>query len=229
MKRYIKANTSLNTGSYLLAQNGDMISVQMHVPSTTYQSRGIEHLCPTDAEFLMSQDLLSEEEALVVYYYCLYEYLGRQEATLVDKMKFNSYAELKYAPTLSKLIMSSASCPVSLEELDECFLDIDDEFYQYCKDNFVKVSVMNNSVEFRISSDTGFNWNKVIIDKCILRYDTTTNSTTRYTIVRESSKGYKAYFIGATLKEILENDSVVLSSTMYSRKMIDGRIHYVEI
>ena len=229
MKRYIKSKTSLNQGSYLLTTNGELIPVKMHIPSTTYQSRGINHLCPTDAEFLLTQDYLSDEEALVVYWYCLFEYLGKNSASIADKMKFNTYCELKYAPNLTKLVMQNLECPIALDELYDCFQDINDEFYPICKNNYVKVSVMNNSVEFRITSDNGFDWNKVILDKCILANDYDTNSTTRYTILRESSKGYKEYFIGATLKEILENDSAILSSTLYRRSVVNGEIKYTRI
>lgn len=228
MKRYIKANTTLETGSYLLSSSGELIPVTLHVPSTTYLSRGIEHLCPTDAEFLLSRDEISEEEALVIYYYCLQEYLGKDSFTLADKIRFNTYCELKYAPKLAKLVANPDSCPVNPADLAPCFDDINEEFYTYCKNNYAKVSVMNNSVEFRITSENNFNWNKVIIDQCILKHDHSMPSNTRYTILRESSKGYKSYFVGATLKEILENDSTILSNTSISRREHNGTIEYIE-
>ena len=224
---YIQANTSLNSGSYLLDREGRLFPVKIHAPSTTFMSRGIEHLCPTDAEFLYNQDLLSEEEVMVIYYYCLLEYLGKLDnISIAERVKFDAYAEMNHAPAVRQILRSYLTCPYSIEELTELFEDIDQEFYIYCKNEFVKVSVLNNYVEFRITSEDGFDWNKVIIDDCILKYNKGSRDETKYSILRESSQGYRAYFYGATLDEILEDDNMILSSELLSRKQNICSIEY---
>ena len=97
----------------------------------------------------------------------------------------------------------------------------------YLKDNFCKISVFGNAVEFRISSDD-YDWNDVIIDDVILKYDRGNPYTTRYTIMKESDKGYQEYFSNATLEDILQNDKAVLSSQMLDRKVINKRLKYVK-
>lgn len=236
MKRYIKANTALSQGAYLLSRQGDIIPVNIHVPSTTYRDRGRNHLCPTDAEFLCEQGKISFEEALIICKVCLVEFLSTElnydnndEITIMDMSKFNSYAELRYAPTLRKYLMnySDKIGNVYTEGEEDIFESLNAKWYPWLQNNFVKVSVFNNVVEFRISSNDNFDWNRVIIDDCILKYDPSTRSSTKYTIVRESNKGYKAYFINATIDEILENDDVVLASKTLQRKVVAGELKYL--
>ena len=88
-------------------------------------------------------------------------------------------------------------------------------------------SVFGNAVEFRISRDD-YDWNKVIIDDVILKYDSGKPYTTRYTIMKESDNGYQEYFSNATLEDILENDGAVLSSELLDRKVINKRLKYVK-
>lgn len=224
---YIYSNTSLNSGSYLLSRDGELIPVKMHVPSTTYMSRGIEHLCPTDADFLFSQDLLSDEEVVVVYFYCLLEYLGKlEDISIGERIKFDAYCELNKTQYVRQFVKPTSICPYSIDELTELFDDINDEFYIYCKNEYVKVSVLNNYVEFRITSEDNFDWNRVIIDDCILKYNKGSQDTTKYSILRESSKGYRAYFYSATLDEILEDDDIVLSSEILTRHQSVSGIEY---
>lgn len=235
MKKYVTETNTLSSGSYLLTRDGDIIETVLHIPSTTYVNRGIEHLCPTDAEFLLNHGYISESDAKVILKYCLVEYLTneyRRDSTypisMFDITSFISYADLKYAPTLKRILMTTfnniRNNVTSLEEVR--FIDLNDKWYTWAKNNFVKVSVFRDVIEFRISSDDGYDWNDTIIDHGILGIGNSKNPKTRYTIVRESSKGYKAYFINATLDEILENDHAVLSSTLLRRYVVGGDLCY---
>lgn len=236
MKRYIRSNTRLSQGAYLLGRDGRMVETQMHVPSTTFVGRGILHLVPTDAQFLLDHNKISEDDARVILDYCLVEYLTDEKhhdsnyrASVMDITSFNSYAEMRYAPTLRSILLSYSNKFMNMLSLEDQqrFADIDNEWYSWLQNNFVKVSVFRNTVEFRISSEGGFDWNSVIIDHGILANDSSTRSTTRYTIVRESSKGYKAYFLNATVDDILENDDAVLASTVFDRRIANGELIYV--
>lgn len=237
MKKYIKSNVSVKQGSYVLDRRGNLFDIQMHVPSTTYLSRGIVHLCPTDADFLFSQGELSEDEAMAICLYCYAEFLEdelglteNEVIPLTAPSQFNSYAELRYAPDVRILFFKFNGTKLSdvysqLSNLPD-FNQLNEKWYKFLQNQFVKVSIFNNQVEFRISSEDGYDWNKVIIDKFILRYDST-RSSTRYSILRESSKGYKAYFMNATVDDILENDKVVLATELLDRRVVNGRIRYV--
>lgn len=236
MKRYVTANTTLSQGAYLLSRQGEIIPVNIHVPSTTYRDRGRIHLCPTDAEFLYRRGKISLEEALIICKICLVEFLTVDEnlsdndtISIMDMSKFNSYAELRYAPTLRKYLMnySDKIGNVYTEGEEDIFESLNATWYPWLQNNFVKVSVFNNVVEFRISSNDNFDWNNIIIDDCILRFDPSIRSSTKYTIVRESNKGYKAYFINATIDDILENDNVVLASKLLQRKVVAGELKYI--
>jgi len=228
MKRYITANISLQKGSYLLDRSGNLYSVDLHVPSTTYMSRGIQHLCPTDIDFLIENAGADKEDGVVVYWYCLYEYLHTLTPTIADRTRFDIYCELKYTNILKQYVGLGSKCPYTANELEyliEDFEDLNEMWYTYCKDNYVKISIFGNAVEFRITSDDSFDWNKVIIDDFILKYDKGP-STIRYTILRESANGYQEYFLGATKAEILEADKVVLSSTYITRTIEGNTIKY---
>lgn len=236
MKRYIKASVELDNGSYLLNRDGDLEPVNLHVPSTTYISRGINHLCCTDAQFLLDKGRITEDEAKSIALYCLYEYIVSEVSgdedyviSLMDISAFNSYAELRYAKDIRNFIIN---LNVSLNELKDLqlqypdFNELNNRWYTWLSNQFVKVSVFNNQVEFRICSEDGFDWNEVIIDDCILTYDEGRNPQTRYNIVRESSKGYKAYFLNATITDILESDTTILSSKLLTRHVINGKLIY---
>lgn len=237
MKKYIKADTELTlfTGSYLLMKNGEIINTIFHVPSTTYISRGILHLCPTDAEFLLTHGKIDDKEAEVILKYCLVEYLTNElrrdsdyTLSVFDITSFTGYADLRYAPTLRRMVMRY---PGRLKNIlsasdEELFQQLNSVWYIWLKNNFVKVSVFRDNIEFRICSENGYNWNEVIIDYGILGIANSANPNTRYTIVRESSKGYKAYFLNATLDEVLENDHVVLSNTYLRRYVVAGELCY---
>ena len=90
---------------------------------------------------------------------------------------------------------------------------------------FVKVSEFGKTIEFRISSNDDFDWNKVIIDDVLLK-NSKVYDTFNINIVRESDKGYKAYFLNASLADILNNDNIVLSSTYLNRKIVNGELEY---
>lgn len=235
MKKYIDNKITLKQGAYLLTRDGEFIETILHVPSTTYIGRGIEHLCPTDAEFLLNNDRISDSAAEVILKYCLVEYLTNElhrdsdyVLSVFDITSFTSYADLRYAPTLRRMVMSypgKFQNYLSVEDQRK-FDRLNTTWYTWLKNNFVKVSVFRDVIEFRINSEDGFDWNAVIIDDGILGISNSANPKTRYTIVRESSKGYKAYFINATLDEVLENDNAVLSSTYLRRYVVAGELCY---
>lgn len=233
MKFYIKSSIQLNNGSYLLDRNGNLLAVKLHVPSTTYVSRGIERLSCTDGQFLYDQKLIDMDEFMSIALYNFWCFLQQDKnkklsdsVTVSDCIEFNDYAELRYAPSVrSKFMLISGTVQDIVSRLSKYpdFKNLNNKWYDYLKNEYVKVSVFNNSVEFRISSEDGFDWNSTIIDSVILE---DSNPAHRYTIVRESSKGYRAYFINATLSDILENDKVVLSSKLLNRKVVCGRVVY---
>lgn len=240
MKRYINSTTknltnNLTQGAYLLTRTGEIFETVLHVPSTTYISRGIEHLCPTDAEFLLNNGKISEDEAELVLKYCLVEYLTtefRKDTTYImsifDVTSFTSYADLRYAPILrKKVLMYPGKFKNFVTETEaNAFARLNRKWYNWLKNNFVKMSVFRNVIEFRICSEDNYDWNEVIINYGILGISNSNNPATRYTIVRESSKGYKAYFINATLDEVLENDNVILSSILMRRYVVGGNLTY---
>lgn len=238
MKRYIKSNTTLKSGSYVADRDGNIYDIMMHVPSTTYLGRGYTHLAPTDVDFLLNQGMISRDEALAVILYCYIEFLEDEEG-ISDKDEviplhklsvFVDYAELKYTKNAKKLFFSNQYRSLddlydALEELPD-FNSVNNKWYPYLQDRFVKISRFGNVVEFRISSNDGYDWNKTIIDKIILPNEKGKNSTTKYNIMRESDKGYQEYFYNATLNDILEQDKAVLSSEYLERKIIRGRLYY---
>ena len=240
MKKYIKSATVpefRSSGAYLLDRSGNWITTILHVPSTTYINRGINHLCPTDAQFLLERKKIDAEEAEIILKYCVVEWLTNVEnrdpsyvLSVLDTTKFTNYADLKYAPTLRSMFIKMAGKlknHLSDEEF-ETFDALDDTWYEWLLNNYVKVSIIMNTAEFRINSNDGFDWNQVIIDKGILESGLSDNPSMRYNILRESDKGYKPYFINATLDEILENDSIILSSTYLDRRVINGNFVYVK-
>jgi len=239
LKRYINANTTLKSGSYVSDRDGNIYDIMMHVPSTTYLGRGYLHLAPTDADFLLNQGLISHDEALSIILYCYAEFLEDEigiadadEIIPLHKLSlFADYAELKYTKTAKKIFFDNqyrtlGELYAELEALPS-FNSLNSIWYPYLQNNFVKISRFGNTVEFRISSNDGYDWNKTIIDKIILPNEKGRNSTTKYNIMRESDKGYQEYFFNATLNDILEQDKVVLSSEILDRKIINGKLTYI--
>ena len=232
MKIYIKSAADIKSGSYMLSKDGDLIEVNFHAPSTTYIDREIYHLCPTDANFLMNQGKISEDDGEVILKYCFSEFLddknvdGDYEITSSDVRDFANYADLLSAPKLYRKAKGYVGKSFSeLSDGVDSFESLSKKWYNWLKNNFVKVSMINNKVEFRIGSDNGYDWNDVIIDDVILKSSLKDNPNMRYNILRESSKGYKAYFKDATLNDILEDDKVVLSSKNLRRYVKSSRLH----
>lgn len=239
MKKYIKASTDLPEGSALLTRGGELIPVRFHVPSTTYMTRGIYRLSCTDGQFLYDQGIISKDDYTYIirrdYYMFLtkYDNPGKSDddiISIVDSINFNAFAELRYAPFAKQYVMTIKGTVGSImyEVDDYRLLVLDDTMYPYLQNNFVKVSRFGNAVEFRINSNCKYDWNKTIIDKCILKYDTG-GDTTKYTIIKEINDTCNVYFMNATLSEILEKDKIVLSSKLYRRSIVGGGNRYTEI
>lgn len=237
MKYYIRATQTLDSGSYLLTRAGKLIPVKLHVPSTTYQSRQIYRLAPTDAQFLLDRGMIDEN---VAKYVLLTDFLAFLEAAdvitygLSDALTYMQYAELRFAPSIRELFTTYV--PLSgnstgLEHLKSELGNYDNQIadlYQQLSEQYVKVSRFGNTVEFRISSDDGFDWNKLIIDDVILKYENSLKNC-RFNILKETDGNFRAYFENASLNDILENDNIVLSSTLYRRKIIGNRLTYEKV
>lgn len=223
MKRYIRCATTLHKGSYMLSKDGDITEVYFHAPSTTYIDRKIYHLCPTDANFLLNEHKISKDDADIILKACFAEYLESQNMeadhaiTDSDIDKFAKYADLTGAPIMYQMALDCEG--QSVEDLlseSESFESLDNKWYKWLKNNYVKVSISNNLTEFRIGSDNGYDWNDNIIDDFILDSNLKDDANMRYNILRESGNGYKAYFQKATLNDLLENDKTILSTTTIS-------------
>ena len=228
----VAAPINTQYGTWLLSRRGDLIPVTLHVPSTTWVSRGLEYLAPTDGEFLYTQGKISEEELTSIVLTNFLYYLNDNDITeysISDVTAFNSYAELKHAPTARQIMMrfiggTTASVKNMLLELTS-FSALNQKWYPFLQNNYVKVSKFNNTLEFRISSD-GYDWNENIIDDVLLNenYDF---SRCRINIVKETAAGYKPYFQNATLDDILSNDGTVMASDkIYDRRIVDGIVVY---
>lgn len=228
----VAAPINTQYGTWLLSRRGDLIPVTLHVPSTTWTSRGLEYLAPTDGEFLYTQGKISEEELTSIVVTNFLHYLDDNKITeysITDVTSFNSYAELKYAPTARQIMMRFiGGTTTSLKNmlLDyTSFSALNQKWYSFLQNNYVKVSKFNNTLEFRISSD-GYDWNENIIDDVLLNEDYDF-SRCRINIVKETTAGYKPYFQNATLDDILSNDSAVMASDkIYDRRIVDGNVVY---
>ena len=236
MKRLISINASMNTeyGTWLLDKQGDLIPVTLHVPSTTWVSRGLDYLAPTDGEFLYTQGKISIDELTTIVVTNFIWYLqssGIVDYSITDVTTFNSYAELKYAPTARQIMMkfmigTTDSLKTMLSEYPS-FDKLNQKWYSTLQNDYVKVSRFKNVLEFRISSD-GYDWNKNIIDDVLLnrKYDF---ANCRINIVKETVNGYKPYFQNATVNDILSNDKAVMATTLFSRRVVNGVIMYTPI
>lgn len=227
----VAAPVKTSYGTWLLSRHGDLIPVTLHVPSTTWISRGLEYLAPTDGEFLYTQGKISEELTSIVVTNFLH-YLDDNKITeysITDVTSFNSYAELRYASTARQIMMrfiggTTASLKNMLLDYTS-FSALNQKWYSFLQNNYVKVSKFNNTLEFRISSDS-YDWNENIIDDVLLN-ENYNFSKCRINIVKETAAGYKPYFQNATLDDILSYDDTVMSSTkLCKRCVINGKVIY---
>lgn len=223
MKKYIRSYVYSN--SYLLDRKGHIRVISLHVPSTTYVNRGITRLCPTDAEFLLNNGKITEDEAKTIALYDFTEFLGdKSDYSPIDLSTYLNFAELKYAPSVRSIFLKSLNDPDVSADSSK-YDKLNEQWYNYLCNEFVKVSEFGKTIEFRISSNDDFDWNKVIIDDVLLKNSKVYDSF-NINIVRESDKGYKAYFLNASLSDILNSDNIVLSSTCLNRKIVNGELEY---
>lgn len=226
--------TGMKQGSYLLNRKGELIEVLLHVPSTTYVGRGIIELAPTDGEFLYTSKLITEEEYKSIVLHSFIAYARSQDIesyTLIDVAAFNSYAELRYAPSGRSYAMSMLKGG-SIEMLEGIaaerypdFEALNQKWYPYLTNQYVKVSRFGNTVEFRISSTDHFDWNEVIIDDVILNEDYGLERC-KFSVLMETGKVYRPYFLNATLNDVLREDSIVMGAQKVRRKVINGAVVY---
>lgn len=212
MKKYINATTSYLSGSYLLDKYGELYPTVLHAPSTTYINRGLLFLSPTDAEFLHKLKKISEQDIETILLYNMQYFLDNEshsDSKFLLSSEFSNWAELKYAPAV-KSIYAKIGFDDIPDDIEKPFNILNQKWYSWLQNNFTKVSIINSTVEFRITSNDGYDWNEAIIDGVVLEYDW--SSSTRFNILKEDETGYKAYFYNATLDDILENDSKILSS-----------------
>lgn len=231
----VLASSVKSTGTWLLTNQGELIDIDLHVPSTTYESRGLYHLSCTDAQFLYGRGLISIEELKSIAIYCYIEYLRRvgiSESDMIgimDKVKFQKFAELSYAPHVNKFIMSIEERwfdnLVDMASSYPSFGEINSKWYDYICNTYCKVSRFNNDIEFRITSRNGFDWNKVIIDDFILKNESSFKNC-KFTILKEIGSKIKYYFMRVTLDQLLEEDKVVLSSKTVRRKVTGSSVVY---
>lgn len=218
MKKYIKASTEYLDGSYLLDRAGTLHSTILHAPSTTFINRGLMFLSPTDADLLLKLSKISEEDVKIILGYNLKYFIEHEKhssSKLLYIAEFIDWAELKYAPTIRSRFMEFVSDDFDDSDVTKQFETLSSIWYKWLQDNFVKVSVINNVAEFRITSEDGYDWNDVIIDDVILSYDWKPN--TKFSILKENDSGYRAYFYNVSLDDILENDTIILSSEYVDR------------
>lgn len=227
------------TGSYLISQSGNIMKVDIHVPSTTYMGRGIYRLSPTDMEFLLNEGLITLDEAYSMLLQDYLIFINDNGFSLLTPSQYRKFADLKYAPKMDEFIFNvSAKCKSTedIQNLLESYKHVPYEekrrWYQYLCDEYCKLYIYKDVVEFRICGSSGFDWNEVIIDDVLLNdeYDFQSNMNYRFTIMHEDSSRYKPYFVSATLTQILENDTTVMSSedVCYSERTVtdDGELVY---
>jgi len=223
MMNTTESQLTLAPGSYLLSRQGKVTSVRMHVPSTTYQDRGIFHLSCVDAQFLYDTGRIDEKDASIIAKYCFHEFLrdelhkGKDYTPgVIDFSQFHKYGELSYAPRISQILNKTYYTDPSFSESDIARFDyLDTLWYDFLSQMYVKISVFEHSVEFRICSNDNFDWNSAIIDDVLLTYEFPYN--TKFTILKSYGTTFLAYFMNASLSEILETDHVVLSTTQLTR------------
>ena len=184
MKRYISASTEYLNGSYLVDRDGTIYTTILHVPSTTYLDRGLHHLAPTDAGFLCDIGKINEADVFNVITFCFVEYLTDVKhrgdvfkPSMLDFTEFSNWAELKYSSSAQKVFNSRfKDLNGSLsEEAERSFWKLDERWYTWLRNNFIKLSSINKIVEFRIQSTDKFDWNNTEEDPffhSIGKYDT---------------------------------------------------------
>ena len=218
MKKYITATIDYLSGSYLVGRDGNLYDVVLHAPSTTFITRGIMHLSPTDAGFLYKLNRISEQDVEVILSYNFEYFLVHEDhsdSAILMNSQFSKWAELDYVPQVKRIfdkLTYSSSQPVNV---DARFHQLNQKWYKWLQDNFVKLSVRNKVAEFRITSDNGYDWNDIIIDDVILSYDWRPGM--KFNILKESDSGYKSYFYNASMDDILEQDNLILSSKYIDR------------
>lgn len=237
-KSNVNAAVSLSSGSYLLDRDGNIIPVKMHAPSTDYIERGIKRLSPTDADFLYSNHLISQNDMASLVAYDFFKYVEDNSITsdgewsIFTKTKYQKFASMQYAQYAQQSFMSMFKLSGTLADIQNVLnelpdpLSLNDKWYKYLLNQYVKISVFGTVIEFRINSEDGYDWNQAIIDDVILKYENQLHNF-KINVMRESSKGYKSYFMNASINDILEADKVVLSSTLYKRhQRKDGGVEY---
>lgn len=233
MKRIILSSEDLTYGTWLLDRNNELMPVSLHVPSTTWISRGLDYLAPTDGEFLLKHEYIDAAELKSIVYQNFVEYLQTNnivEYSISDVVAFTKYAELRYAPVARQIAMSIE--PGNVDSLIQKIADLPDfsqlnkRWYKFLQNNFAKVSKFGGVVEVRIASDK-FNWNDTIIDMILDNSDKQFDRC-RINVLKETSAGYKVYYQNAPISDLLINDAVIASTSTRTvqRKIINNQPVY---
>lgn len=230
-RRILGASLSDSAGSWLLTRSGKLIETALHVPSTTYESHGLFHLSPTDAQFLYNHGRIKEDDVKVITAYCFKEYLDLHQIrkpSMIDKIKFGSFADLQYATVAQKCLNTVPTDSLdAVKDASEGFDSLNNRYYDMLCNRYVKVSKFGRNIEIRITSKDGFDWNDIIIDDFILKNEQYLRNCS-FTIMHEQPDGkFKSYFMSASLNDILEADKMVLSSETYNRVEDDTTVQYL--
>lgn len=227
----------IKSGSYVLDKlTGEIIPVTLHVPDTDYVSRGLKYLSVVDANFLYEQAYIDDDEAKLIVAYCYLEYIENEcavkDTSIINTTKFINYSHANRTSLVSYIRYFQN---LGYEELKECVRnssnmskinELNSKWYRFLFQNFCKISVFGSNIEIRIQSDS-VNWTDTIIDDFLLQIPGI--ESYRITISRENTSGYKMYFENASINDILENDSVIMSSEdlpVRKRHIKDGEIFY---
>lgn len=225
----------LGQGTHLLTRFGQLIKTDLHVPSTKFMEAGIRHLSPTDGQFLLDYGKIDFDDLVSIVLFNLIEFMPTGKVLEhSDYTRFKSFAELKWAPDASDALNEIGVVPnmsdlYDMQEDYPDFMTIDAKYYTMLCNDFCKVSRFNNSLEFRITSEDNFDWNKVIIDGCLLPHESEIKNC-RINILKEINGGdCKAYFLDASLNDILEHDKAILSDEKLHRIQSGNKIEYFTV
>ena len=171
----IRILRSMASGSFLMNRKGRLQPVDLHVPSASYLTKGILHLSCTDGQFLLDRYLIDRNDMDVILKVCFHEYLTKiiddpktDKDTIgpLDRVGFMTFAELKYAPEAGADLLTLFGCVGDLisGKVLQHFTLLNEKWYEYLRNTYVKVVRMGDSIDFRITSEQEGDWREIITD-----------------------------------------------------------------